>query len=295
MAAGSRGAPAGQRRVDVSDGIGAAFAAAWHRSRHRHRWRSSASSALTACCAWSIQPRPDADYRGRGGSAGGRLAGQRGGLNLAAAGVQTEQGYITVDDTLRTSAPHIMPPGTCTGRMMLVQTAATRGRWRRRTRCSAWAASRATASCRTGASPILNMPVWVDARLRRGRPSPAWSHVVPYSELDRAVIDGHTEGVCKLIVRARHASDRGRAYRRRAGGGDPTVGGHRDGGPHGGGAVGTSGVGLSHLHHNCGLAARRIVRQLGSVSLAPRWRLLGDPGAAEWERRERDNVEISLP
>jgi hypothetical protein len=35
-----------------------------------------------------------------------------------------------------------------------------------------------------------------------------------------------------------------------------------------------------------GLAARRIVNQLGVVPLAPEWRALARPPAAEWERRE---------
>ena len=44
-------------------------------------------------------------------------------LNLAAAGVETERGYVTVDDCLRTSAPHVFAAGDLTGRMMLVQSA----------------------------------------------------------------------------------------------------------------------------------------------------------------------------
>jgi hypothetical protein len=35
-----------------------------------------------------------------------------------------------------------------------------------------------------------------------------------------------------------------------------------------------------------GLAARRIVRQLGVVPLAPEWRALRTLSAAEWERRD---------
>ena len=34
-----------------------------------------------------------------------------------------------------------------------------------------------------------------------------------------------------------------------------------------------------------GLAARRLLRDLGAMSLAPQWRTLGRP-PAEWERRE---------
>jgi hypothetical protein len=33
-----------------------------------------------------------------------------------------------------------------------------------------------------------------------------------------------------------------------------------------------------------GLAARHVVRELGVMPLAPEWRALGQPHAAEWER-----------
>jgi hypothetical protein len=35
-----------------------------------------------------------------------------------------------------------------------------------------------------------------------------------------------------------------------------------------------------------GLAARRLIRDLGVMPLAPEWRALGRPHAAEWERSE---------
>ena len=43
------------------------------------------------------------------------------GLNLAAAGVETDQrGFVRVDAYLRTSAPHVFAAGDITGRLMLV-------------------------------------------------------------------------------------------------------------------------------------------------------------------------------
>ncbi|OLE35533.1 MAG: hypothetical protein AUG45_01440, partial [Ktedonobacter sp. 13_1_20CM_3_54_15] len=48
-------------------------------------------------------------------------------LNLAAASVQSERGYIVVDDFLRTTTPHIFAAGDITGRMMLVQSASGEG------------------------------------------------------------------------------------------------------------------------------------------------------------------------
>ncbi|HWU41707.1 MAG TPA: NAD(P)/FAD-dependent oxidoreductase, partial [Candidatus Acidoferrum sp.] len=49
-------------------------------------------------------------------------------LNLAAAGVKAERGYIVVNDQLQTSVPHILAAGDITGRVMLVQTANYDGR-----------------------------------------------------------------------------------------------------------------------------------------------------------------------
>jgi pyruvate/2-oxoglutarate dehydrogenase complex dihydrolipoamide dehydrogenase (E3) component len=48
-------------------------------------------------------------------------------LNLEAASVEVERGYVRVDDALRTSAPHVFAAGDITGRMMLVQSATYEG------------------------------------------------------------------------------------------------------------------------------------------------------------------------
>src|SRR5579859_6619081 len=121
-------------------------------------------------------------------------------LNLAAAGVECERGYIRVDDSLRTTAPNIFAAGDVTGRMMLVQSAVSEG---------ALAAE----------SAILGPDGRVGHRIvpHGGFTAPEYGSVglteiqaraqddcavavVPYSHSDRAVIDGHTEGFCKLIV-----------------------------------------------------------------------------------------------
>src|SRR5918996_844246 len=48
--------------------------------------------------------------------------------NLEAVGVETRRGgYVQVDDSLKTSAPHIFAAGDITGRMMLVQSATNEG------------------------------------------------------------------------------------------------------------------------------------------------------------------------
>jgi hypothetical protein len=106
---------------------------------------------------------------------------------------------------------------------------------------------------------------------------------VPYSNLDRAVIDGHTDGMCKLIVSQET---------------------HRILGAHivgeqalesiqlvaGGMAADMWVEQLAELELAyptytavVGLAARQILRKLGVMPLAAEWHALGRPHA-EWER-----------
>jgi pyruvate/2-oxoglutarate dehydrogenase complex dihydrolipoamide dehydrogenase (E3) component len=121
------------------------------------------------------------------------------GLNLSAAHVIAEKGYIRVDDSLRTSAPHIFAAGDITGRMLLVQSAYEEGR-----------IAAENAVCGTErqdthrivphggfTDPEYGSVGITEADADR---SDAVSAVVPYADLDRAVIDGRTEGFCKLIV-----------------------------------------------------------------------------------------------
>jgi len=59
-------------------------------------------------------------------------------LNLAAAGVETEQrGFVKVDEYLRTSMSHIFAAGDITGRLMLVPQALQDGFVPQPTPCSA--------------------------------------------------------------------------------------------------------------------------------------------------------------
>jgi hypothetical protein len=113
---------------------------------------------------------------------------------------------------------------------------------------------------------------------------------VPYSELDRAVIDDHPVGLCKLIV-------------------SRTT--HRILGAH---VVGEQALEIIHLvaagmladmwveqladleiayptyTGAVGIAARRIINELGVRPVAPEWRTLEKLPAAEWERREPDET-----
>ncbi len=206
------------------------------------------------------------------------------GLNLEAAGVVVERGYVPANQHLQTSAPHIFAAGDITGRMMLVQSAGYEAR---------------IAAENAVLGPELRFehqivphggftdPEYGSVGLTEQAVVEAGAEyltaVVPYSELDRAVIDGRPEGIFKLII----SQDN-----------------HRILGAHAAGeqaleivqlvAAGmAAGMWVEQLAEMelayptftavVGLAARQIVRQLGVVPLSPEWRALH---AAEWERSE---------
>lgn len=208
------------------------------------------------------------------------------GLNLPAAGVETVGPYVRVDDFQRTNVPHIFAAGDITGRMMLVQSAGYEA-----------------------LTAAENAVLGVGARLQHqivphgGFTDPEYGSVginetqaknmgaevtiatVPYDELDRAVIDGHPVGLCKLIVSTQT---------------------HRILGAHVVGeqaleVVQAAAAGmaadmwveqLSELQIAyptftavLGLAARQVVRKLGVRPLAPEWQSLSHLPGAEWEVR----------
>jgi pyruvate/2-oxoglutarate dehydrogenase complex dihydrolipoamide dehydrogenase (E3) component len=199
--------------------------------------------------------------------------------------VQSERGYVLVDEYLRTSASHIFAAGDITGRMMLVQSAGFEARI---------AAENAVLGAGQPYShkivphggftdPEYGSVGLTEERARVIEPDCAVA-VVPYSALDRAVIDDHPQGFCKMIVSQES---------------------HRILGAH---VVGEQaleivqlvGAGMAadmwveHLAELemayptytaiIGLVARKLAHQLGVVPLSPQWRSLGKPYAAEWER-----------
>jgi pyruvate/2-oxoglutarate dehydrogenase complex dihydrolipoamide dehydrogenase (E3) component len=207
-------------------------------------------------------------------------------LNLAAVNVKIERGYIVVDDYLRTSVPHIFAAGDVTGRMMLVQSAG-------------YDARIAAENAVLGAGHPYQRKIVPHG----GFTDPEYGSVgltetqaraqaecvvavVPYADLDRAVIDDRTQGFGKLIVSQET---------------------HRILGAH---VVGEQALEIVHLVAAAmtadmwveplaeleiayptytavvGLAARQIVRELGVMPLAAQWRALGKPHLAEWERSE---------
>lgn len=206
-------------------------------------------------------------------------------LNLGAAGVASERGYVLVDEYLRTSAPHIFAAGDINGRMMLVQSASHEGRV---------AAENAVLGVgqpyRHRVVPYggFTDPEYASVGLTEQQASAADGgclvSVVPYTDLDRAIIDQRAEGFCKLIV-------------------SPET--HRLLGAHivgeqaleavqliaAGMAAGMWVEQLAELELAyptysaiVGLAARNLVRELGVMPLAPEWRALGRAHFAEWER-----------
>jgi len=207
-------------------------------------------------------------------------------LNLAAAHVQSERGYIVVDDYLQTTAPHIYAAGDITGRMMLVQSANREGAL---AAGNALLAHKRITEHRIVPHGGFTDPEYGSVGLTEERAHAAHDcvvAVVPYSALDRAVIDGHREGFCKLIV-------------------STTT--HRILGAH---IMGEQALEILQLVATClaadmqieqlaemelayptftailGLAARRIIRELGIVPLAPQVYSHGRAYVAEWERGE---------
>lgn len=206
-------------------------------------------------------------------------------LNLDAAGIQTDRGYVVVDDYLQTTSPNIYAAGDITGRMMLVQSATAQARL---------AVQNALGDHR---EPYRHRIV-----PRGGFTDPEYGSVglteaqaraqadcavatVSYEDIDRAVIDRHTRGLCKLIV-SRETRE--------------VLGAHVVGEQAlevtqvaaAGMAAGMRVEPLADLEFAyptyaaiLGLAARRIAVELGLMPLAPQWRTVGSLPRAEWEDR----------
>jgi len=123
-------------------------------------------------------------------------------LGLEAAGVARDRGYVAVDDRLQTSQPHIFAAGDLTGRVMLVQTAQIDARI-----AAEQAVLGDSPSARAGLVPHggFTDPEYASVGLTEAQaqamaPDDVLAAIVPYTDIDRAVIDRLSEGFCKLIV-----------------------------------------------------------------------------------------------
>jgi pyruvate/2-oxoglutarate dehydrogenase complex dihydrolipoamide dehydrogenase (E3) component len=208
-------------------------------------------------------------------------------LNLEAAGIETERGYVRVDDALRTSAPHVFAAGDITGRMMLVQSATWEGNL---------AAEQAVLGGEHGYRHTIvphggfTEPEYGSVGLTESRARSEGRDCVvaeiPYAELDRGVIDGHTEGLCKLVV--------DRPSRRILGAhivGEQAVEvvqilatAMRAGMP----VEELADVEFAYPTYTAivGLAARRILRELGLVAVSSRWGMPERTLGVEWEHSD---------
>ena len=124
------------------------------------------------------------------------------GLNLAAAGVQTNQrGYVKVDEYLRTTAPHVFAAGDVNGRLMLVPQATHEGYL-----AAINAVRGPTQPIPDQVCPVGSFtdPEYAQVGLTETNARAKHAEVVvsrvPYDELPRPVIDGRPFGFCKLIV-----------------------------------------------------------------------------------------------
>jgi pyruvate/2-oxoglutarate dehydrogenase complex dihydrolipoamide dehydrogenase (E3) component len=208
------------------------------------------------------------------------------GLQHPAAGVTVKGSYIEVNDMMQTSVPHIFAAGDITGRLMLVQSASYQARI-------------------AVENALLGLEQRDERRLvpHGGFTDPEYASVgmteaqaraqhdcavavVPYTDMDRAVIDGHTVGFCKLIVDRRTRQ---------------MIGAHVVGelavevvqlvaaGMAGGlyiEQLAELEIAYPTFSAVVGLAARQLVRELGVVPVVAEWQELKKLRGAEWERRD---------
>lgn len=205
-------------------------------------------------------------------------------LNPGAAGIETEKSYIKVDDQLQTSVPHIFAAGDITGRMMLVQSGSYEARIAAE---NAVLGPERSYEHRIVPHGGFTDPEYASVGLPEGEAreqQPTAVVTVPYSDLDRAIIDGYPEGFFKLVINSDTRQ---------------VIGAH---------AVGEQAVEVIQLVAAAmkaratieqlaelelayptytaivGLAARWLMRALGDTPIQPEWRSLLSPKGAEWEQ-----------
>jgi pyruvate/2-oxoglutarate dehydrogenase complex dihydrolipoamide dehydrogenase (E3) component len=206
-------------------------------------------------------------------------------LNLLAAGVETQGSYIAVNDCLQTSAAHIFAAGDITGRMMLVQSGSYEGRIAaENTVLGVGQPYQHLIVPHGGFTNPEYASVGLTEAQARALEAECVVAVVPYAHLDRAVIDDHQDGFCKLVVsRETHRILGAHIVGEQALEAIEII------------AAGMAAdmwveqlaeLELAYPTYTAivGLAARLAMRELGVVPLSPQWQSLGNSPAAEWEQ-----------
>jgi pyruvate/2-oxoglutarate dehydrogenase complex dihydrolipoamide dehydrogenase (E3) component len=205
-------------------------------------------------------------------------------LNLAAAGVEVNRNYIQVDDYLQTSASHIFAAGDITGRMMLVQSASYQARVAVENALldTSQVAQHRLVPHGGFTDPEYGGVGYTEVQAREKYDCAV--AVVPYADLDRAVIDGQPVGFCKLIVdRQTHLVLGAHVVGEQA----VEVVSMVSAGMAGGLRVEQLAdleIAYPTFAAVVGLAARQLVRDLRIVPVVPEWRALHQVRGAEWER-----------
>src|SRR5262245_9298293 len=122
-------------------------------------------------------------------------------LDLAKAGVETDKrGFICVDEFLRTSASHVFAAGDVTGRLMLVPQAIQDGFV-----AATNAVCGPTMKLPEQAAPIGSFtdPEYAQVGLTEAKARETHdvvTAIIHFNSTTRTIIDGRTDGFCKLIV-----------------------------------------------------------------------------------------------
>ncbi|MGO1728719.1 MAG: dihydrolipoyl dehydrogenase family protein [Flavobacteriaceae bacterium] len=122
------------------------------------------------------------------------------GLNLEAVGVELNGPYIKVDDYLQTNVPEILVAGDANGVSMFVQSAAHQARVAAQ---NAVFGAEKVYDPQAIATGSFTEPEYGSVGLTESKAKEEHDciiEVVDYTSLPRAVMDGKTDGFCKLIV-----------------------------------------------------------------------------------------------
>jgi len=210
-------------------------------------------------------------------------------LHPDAADIQTKGGYIVVNDYLQTTAPNIYAAGDITGRMMLVQTAIQQARIAAENAVGREHAVSSNALIPHGG---FTDPEYgsVGITEEQAKDKNCAIATVGYADMDRAVIDGLTNGVCKLIVDREsklilgaHVVGEQAVEVVQIAAATMASGGTID-------QLAALDFAYPTFSAILGVAARQIARELKLTPVAQEWYSLTRRRIGEWERTESNDV-----